>query len=571
MTKKKSTKRALLLSALSLLLCVSMLVGSTYAWFTDEVTSAGNIIKSGNLDVTMDWFDGTKAVPAVDSEDWIDASAGPIFNYELWEPGYTVVRHVKIENVGSLALKYTLNIQANGKVTELADVIDVYFVDPAVQVADRAALADQFKVGTLSDILAGMPANASGKLLAGENATVTLALKMQETAGNEYKNLEIGTDFSVVLLATQLTYEEDSFDKEYDKAAAWLGNADTTWYNETETEFALDTAEEFAGLAALVNEGNSFEGKTISLAKDLDLNGVEWTPIGETEDAPFKGTFDGNGKTIANLNVGDANTTDAALINYAEGATIANIIFENVDVDGRYAATVVNTAENSTIENIQVLSGSVDASAYAAGVAAITDGTTIKNCVNGAEVNSPFSASGIGAWILNATVENCENNADVTGGNRAAGIVGNISGTVQGCTNNGDVTVSGVATAGMPAGGIAAVLSGATTFENCTNNGDVTNMHTDIYNASAAGILGHTPGSAAKIISCTNNGKITSAYCVAAGIGVSMYGGITATDCVNTGDITGARGAEGTVAAKGMFSSTNTVTNCTNSGVVTVG
>ena len=63
MTKAKSAKRALLMSALALLMCVSMLVGSTFAWFTDSVTSAGNIIKSGTLEVTMEWADG-KTDPA---------------------------------------------------------------------------------------------------------------------------------------------------------------------------------------------------------------------------------------------------------------------------------------------------------------------------------------------------------------------------------------------------------------------------------------------------------------------------------------------------------------------------
>ena len=82
MTNRKTTKKALIFSALSLLLCFSMLVGTTFAWFTDSVTSAGNIIQSGTLDVTMEWADGTKAVPAVDSEDWKDASAGAIFNYD---------------------------------------------------------------------------------------------------------------------------------------------------------------------------------------------------------------------------------------------------------------------------------------------------------------------------------------------------------------------------------------------------------------------------------------------------------------------------------------------------------
>ena len=108
MTKKHSTKKALMASVLSLLLCFSMLVGTTFAWFTDSVTSANNIIQSGTLDVEMYWAEGKDAVPTTDAG-WTDASRGAIFDYDKWEPGYTVVRHIKIANEGSLALKYQLN------------------------------------------------------------------------------------------------------------------------------------------------------------------------------------------------------------------------------------------------------------------------------------------------------------------------------------------------------------------------------------------------------------------------------------------------------------------------------
>ena len=219
MKSKKATQRALLSSLLSLLLCCSMLLGTTFAWFTDSVTSTGNIIKSGTLDVTMHWADGTEAVPANDSADWTDAASGAIFNYDRWEPGYTEVRHIKISNVGTLALKYQLGIKANGEVSKLTDVIDVYFADPAVQVNDRAALVDGTEIGTLTKILAGMPSNTAGTLEAGQSVTVTLALKMQEEAGNEYQNLSVGSDFAVQLLATQMEAESDSFGRDYDQGA----------------------------------------------------------------------------------------------------------------------------------------------------------------------------------------------------------------------------------------------------------------------------------------------------------------------------------------------------------------
>ena len=219
MTNLKTTKRALLSSVVALLVCFTMLLGTTFAWFTDSVTSAGNIIQTGTLDVEMHWADG-KTDPA--NTTWTDASTGAIFNNDKWEPGYVEVRHIKISNVGTLALKYQLHIYANGDVSDLADVIDVYFVDPAVQVADRTALDGIEPVGTLSEVLAGMPGNASGDLKAEEVDTITLALKMRENAGNEYQNKAIGSDFTIQLLATQLTAESDSFDDQYDANAEFL-------------------------------------------------------------------------------------------------------------------------------------------------------------------------------------------------------------------------------------------------------------------------------------------------------------------------------------------------------------
>ncbi|MBQ4154163.1 MAG: leucine-rich repeat protein [Clostridia bacterium] len=212
MTKTRSTKRALLVSAISLFVCVSMLIGSTYAWFTDSVTSKGNIIKSGTLDVTMEWKDATTNGV---QKTYKDASVGPIFNYDLWEPGYVEAKNIKISNVGTLALKYNLNIAANGEVSELADVIDVYFAEGEYTLASRE-MTELTKVGTLSDILDGMPANMAGDLKANTADTVTIALKMQEDAGNEYQGLGIGSDFKVVLMATQDNVEKDSFDENYD-------------------------------------------------------------------------------------------------------------------------------------------------------------------------------------------------------------------------------------------------------------------------------------------------------------------------------------------------------------------
>ncbi|MBR3762538.1 MAG: hypothetical protein IKK59_07325 [Lachnospiraceae bacterium] len=312
MTKKKTTKHALLMSALSLMMCVTMFVGSTFAWFTDEVTSAGNIIKSGTLDVTMEWADGTKAVPTVESSDWKDASTGAIFNSELWEPGYTEVRHIKIANEGTLALKYQLNIVANGEVSDLADVIDVYYVDPAVQVSERTALTDANKLGTLTQVLANISTTASGNLKVGDNPhTITIALKMQETAGNEYQDKAIGSDFSVQLLATQLTSENDSFDNQYDANAKYDGE--------------VGTADE---LAAALAKGGKFK-----LLADITANESIVVPENVTA------MLNLNGKTITGSN---SKASGAVIVNNGSLTITGDTesVIKNTATDG--ATTILN-------------------------------------------------------------------------------------------------------------------------------------------------------------------------------------------------------------------------------------
>ena len=220
-------KRTKLISVLLIVLCLSLCVGATYAYFTDSVKSSNNIIKTGKLDVTMEWANGTND-PIAEGTVWTDASKGAIFNHDLWEPGYTEVRHIRIKNVGNLAFKYKLVIVANGEVTELADVIDVYYFDPAVQVADRTALANTTPLSNLTAALVGMDQTANGILKAGESIAITLALKMQEDAGNQYKELSIGSDFSIQLYATQYTYESDAFDDQYDVDATFPNGGVTT-------------------------------------------------------------------------------------------------------------------------------------------------------------------------------------------------------------------------------------------------------------------------------------------------------------------------------------------------------
>ncbi len=357
MTKSYSTKRSLITSVIALMLCFSMLLGTTFAWFTDSVTSANNIIKSGNLDVAMYWADG-KVDPTTTS--WTDASTGAIFDYANWEPGYVQVRHIKIANEGSLALKYQLAIAANGEVSELANVIDVYYADPAVKVANRAQLTEDMKLGTLTEVLANLGATGYGELQKDEAHTVTLAFKMQESAGNEYQNLAIGSDFAVKLVATQLTSEEDSFDDQYDKDA--------------EYDYLVATQDELE--AAIKSAPVGDEPTVIALGTDIK----ETLTI--AQEPGVKLVIDGNGnsalegiivdgKSAAYSDAGlvikdfvfDANSKidEEACINLGDGTNgtryISNLTVENCtfDVAGKVAVkSYQNGDKNITIKGCTV-------------------------------------------------------------------------------------------------------------------------------------------------------------------------------------------------------------------------
>ena len=117
-------------------------------------------------------------------------------------------------------------------------------------------------------------------------------------------------------------------------ADAWTGAADTGWYDghEDDVSYTLATAEELAGLAQLVNGGNSFSGKTIVLGDDLDLAGLAWTPIGASG-TPFQGAFDGAGHTVSNLSVNNSQLEYAGLFGLLQSpGSVKDLTLNNASV-----------------------------------------------------------------------------------------------------------------------------------------------------------------------------------------------------------------------------------------------
>ena len=267
----KSTKSNLILSIISVLLCSAVLIGSTLAWFTDSVTSGGNKIVAGNLKADLVHVGGGE------NGDSVSIKENPghlIFNYDKWEPGYTVVETLKVVNGGNLAFKFRLDAVSVGAVTgpngeNLADVIDVYVYE-GDDVSTTASFADMTpengwrNAGSLAALMADTDGMAHGVLLpAGATATngeavgeaqMTVALHMQESAGIEYQGLSLG-ELSFILNAAQYTYESDGFGPDYDTDA------------EYDRYFVADATE----LSAAISEAS--ENDVIQLSDDVVLSG----------------------------------------------------------------------------------------------------------------------------------------------------------------------------------------------------------------------------------------------------------------------------------------------------------
>ena len=140
MKGKKTTRRALVMSLLSLLLCCSMLVGTTFAWFTDSVTSGRNQIIAGNLDVELYYskdadFSGEKVSVQGKTNLFTDKNGDPI---TYWEPGVVAYTNLQVANVGNLALKYQLSVNFENKgPVDLSKALQVAVVEGGFE-GDRA-------------------------------------------------------------------------------------------------------------------------------------------------------------------------------------------------------------------------------------------------------------------------------------------------------------------------------------------------------------------------------------------------------------------------------------------------
>ncbi len=371
MTNRKTTKKALLGSLLALVLCFAMLVGTTFAWFTDNEVIAGNKIQAGTLDITIDQETNLFEVDA------------------LWEPGYSEPVGTTLKNIGNLWLKYTFSIdnvvavdgEYNNKDDDaqpddgpdgsnLPDVIEVYV----------GTTKDDMKpanyLGTLQDLIDAddFDINDAGILEPGKSAPVNLIFFMTEEAGNEYMNDSLS--FDVTIFATQYTKETDGFDdNQYDAAAPMATQAQINELAKTLSEakdgdiielgamnygnFSLGSGaypyDYPANLTLVGQEGTAFTGISVN---DEVINGWKFQNItfdgnttdnaGNTDGIHFAGTATVNGLTIDNCKF-----INGAKVSMLNGVNFSNVVIKNStfsELADDKTSIVLQGVENITID-----------------------------------------------------------------------------------------------------------------------------------------------------------------------------------------------------------------------------
>ncbi len=415
MNNGKSTRRAFLSSVVALLLCVTMLMGTTFAWFTDTAKVNVNTIQSGTLKIDLVSETSGKSVKGtgenkLETLGFVKADGSAITGTILWEPGCTyLLEPVKLVNTGNLHAKYLVTISAangaNDGDIDLAEVIDVY--------------EGETKLGTLRDIINNGKSLKEGVIAPGEENALKfgqIKLVMQTTANNDYQNKSI-TDIAVTVYATQATVEHDSEKNTYDEGAKYdipepdpyEGYAVVNVASQEELDAAVAAATEPTVLA-LADGTYTFYNDSYG-NKQLVFKGTDNVVIDATG--------------LGNEVYGDEFTFDNVTMNFPatdhKGITHTNkVVFNNCTLTGTqtlYAPSV--TFNSCTFE--------VSGDNYAVWTYGI-ENAVFNNCTFNTSGKAILCYHDGGAVNANVILTNCVFNSDNTIENKAAVEVGSDNG-----------------------------------------------------------------------------------------------------------------------------------------------
>ena len=393
MTQTK-TKKALLMSVLSMVLCVAMLVGMTFAWFTDTASTGVNKIQAGELKI--------KLLGANDRELSKDTSltwqkaAGHEAEEVLWEPNCTYnLETFKVRNAGNLAVKYKVILKA----TDITNKDGKTLLD----VLEWKVNGKNVDFKTLGN---GIEILADQQLPKGATMTIDVSAHMKAEAGNDYQGLKID-GFGVEVYATQLNSENDSYGNTYDQDAQFPVIATAT--NATDIADAIQNASS-QGIPAKITLSNDI--------RNADLNGGDITvdvADKKLEIKPEAATInngsvtitgnDGNKLVNNKIVVDSANASLTIGVGLADNNAYQRMSFE-VKNGGTLNITKGNTS-NSGSEGIMLKASGADTIANISGGEFKISGSQAKivEAINNAVVNvsgGTFSASGTGSVVFHA-------------------------------------------------------------------------------------------------------------------------------------------------------------------------
>lgn len=433
-------RRILVMSFLTIALCFSLIFGATYALFTSE--SKVNIaVTSGKVEVVAEVADLKTFSMGVEQANGAFENGGKAefdteskLNLELLTPGDAATFTVKIENSSNIKIKYRVVLSIEG---ELASGL----------VSKAEFNGEEYPLNGGSTKWFSLDANT-------DIPDVYVSIELPVEAGNDFQNKAA----SIVVKVEAVQGNAETVDE-------WNGTVDTAWFAEDAgaTEYVLETAEEFAGFAALINgtsklraAAETFEGKTIYLESNVDLSGINWTPIGDPMSdnyVGFAGTFDGQGYTISNLNIDNPTAWGQGLFGYNtyKTTTIKNLNINNVYINAEdTSGAVAGYFQFGTIENVNVTGDvKISGAQHMGGLVGNGYYVNFNNCSvianegsyiettgksQGSFVGGIVGYHGAGTYeITNCTVKNLE----ISASKGAVGVIAGHAGygnTITGCT-----------------------------------------------------------------------------------------------------------------------------------------
>ena len=394
----KNKGKTLLHSVIALILCLSLLVGGTFAWFTDSAESGYNTITAGNLDVELYHSNAAVRDEQVDEDTplFLDLQGNPI----RWEPGVVSYENLRVSNAGTLALVYQLTVNAenenfivdpSGARYGLSQALKVGFVEGGITATDRQGVLDSVKETdwtTLADFLREgslMPVGAGDS-----EKTWGIVIYWQPSDDDDRWNLnngkqlnegdELSIDLGIKLVATQEMHESDTFGDDYDKPAK--GDNTTTNNNSGSNSGSGsgndsgNTAPEFpefdGGSAGTPVESDA-DGKVTAEVTLSDGTVSAVVPVGvQLEDGTthLELTVSAMGTSGANVELGDGEAIHSVDVHIsgvsgdnetpitvtlrgaaAKGLNMGNYKVYHVEADGTKEMTLMGAAEAFTAHN----------------------------------------------------------------------------------------------------------------------------------------------------------------------------------------------------------------------------